>query len=166
MKCWGCLKLDLLLLPVNTWFYSVIQSCSVRQIQTFVICVDTCPTKHRTALLGELGSELFCTSIFQPWIINRCLEVGLSVLMHLINTNSPFFPFCLYKSILREQKNSSESFFPPVRIVSQLFSMCWGLFWFSFVLRCLLWIYIFAVPLNLQAVAWLLKILCCSWKII
>lgn len=82
--------------------FILIQSYSVTQIQTFIICVDTCPTKHKPALLGELCSELLCTSTFQPCIINRCLEVGLSMLIHLINTNSPFFPFCLYKSILRE----------------------------------------------------------------
>lgn len=169
MKCLGCLNLDLLFLTVNTWFYAVKQSYSVTQIQNFVISVDTYSTKHKTSLLGELCSELFCFFIFQPWNINRCLELGQSMLVHLTNTNSPFFFFfhSIYTNPSWErQKNNFEVFFPYNQNCIRVLFNVWGLLWFFFVLGYLLGVHIFAVPLNLQAVAWLLEVLCCSWKII
>lgn len=126
MKCWGCLNLDLLFHTVNTWFYTVVQSYSVTQIQNFVIYVDTHSTKHKTSLLGGLCSELSWFFIFQLWNINKCLKFGLSMLVHLTNSNSPLF-FILFIQIHPERgrRIALRDFFPIIRIVSELFSM-WG----------------------------------------
>lgn len=38
MKCWGCLNLDLLILTVNTWFYTVIKSYSDTNAEFYNLC--------------------------------------------------------------------------------------------------------------------------------
>lgn len=84
MKCWGCLNLDLLILTVNTWFYTVIKSYSDTNAEFYNLCGYLF---NKTQTFSALFWNFFF--IFQLGSIKRCLKVGLSMLMH--SPNSLFF---------------------------------------------------------------------------
>lgn len=105
---------------------------------------------------SSAGSKLCSVLLFfhLPTLKHKQVSQGWSEHAYALNKHqfSLFFlnSICINPS-WENQKNSFECFFPTIRIVSELFSMCWGLFWFSFVLSYLLRVYIFCCTFKLAS---------------
>lgn len=121
MKCLGCLNLD-------DFIHLILYCGTILQCDTNTEFCDLCGYSFNKTQNFSAGRALFWTFLVfhLPTLKHKCLKFGLSMLVHLTNSNSSLF-FILFIQIHPERgrRIALRDFFPTIRIVSELFSM-WG----------------------------------------